>query len=122
MATFALSMLVSKDPARSREFYRDVLGLKLATDTAPHWVDFDLGYGVMLGIHPEDDGLSVKPGSLSNGFAVDDVDGFIAGVKSHGVPVVQQPQDEPFGRHALILDPDGYVVQVYTPAATAAAP
>jgi predicted enzyme related to lactoylglutathione lyase len=122
MATFALTMLVSKDLARSRDFYRDVLGLKLGADQPPYWVDFNLGNGALLGIHPEDDTLSVKPGSLYNGFAVDDVDAFIAGVKTHGVPVVQEPQDEPFGRHALIVDPDGYTVQVYTPAHVTAAP
>ncbi len=122
MATFALTMLVSKNPARSRDFYRDVLGLTVGVDQAPDWVDFPLGGGAMLGIHPEDPttNLMLAPGSLSNGFVVDDVDAFIAGVKAHGVPVVVEPRDEPFGRHAIIADPDGYTVQIYTPVKAAA--
>jgi predicted enzyme related to lactoylglutathione lyase len=118
MATFALTMLVSNDLARSRDFYRDVLGLTLGTDAAPYWVDFQLGGGALLGIHPADGArLTVNPGSLSNGFAVDDVDAFIAGIKARGVPVVQEPKDESFGRLAIVLDPDGYAVQIYTPVA-----
>jgi predicted enzyme related to lactoylglutathione lyase len=117
LARFTLTMLVSKDLARSRDFYRDVFGLKLGTDAPPHWVDFDLGNGVMFGLHPETDDLTVQPGSGSNGFVVDDVDGFVAGVKAHGIPVVSEPRDEPFGRLAILLDPDGYTVQVYTPKA-----
>jgi predicted enzyme related to lactoylglutathione lyase len=115
MATFALTMLVSKDLIRSRDFYRDVLGLRLGTDQAPYWIDFDLGHGAMLGIHPESEHLTVAPGSNSNGFAVDDVDAFIAGAKARGVPISREPRDETFGRLAIILDPDGYAVQVYTP-------
>jgi len=69
----------------------------------------------LLGLHPEDEHLTVRPGSISNGFAVDDVDAFISGLKTRGVPVVQEPRDESFGRLAIIADPDGYVVQVYTP-------
>ncbi len=117
MATFALTMLVSKDLARSRDFYRDVVGLRLGADMPPHWVDFDLGNGALLGIHPETSDLRTQPGSNSNGFAVDDVDAFIARVEAHGVRVIKQPADESFGRLAIILDPDGYAVQVYTPAA-----
>jgi predicted enzyme related to lactoylglutathione lyase len=115
MATFAITMLVSKDLVRSRDFYRDVFGLRLGTDQAPHWVDFDLGNGMLLGLHPENEQLTVQPGSNSNGFAVDDVDAFISGVKTRGVSVVQEPHDESFGRLALVLDPDGYTVQVFTP-------
>jgi predicted enzyme related to lactoylglutathione lyase len=122
MATFVLTMLVSKDLVRSRDFYRDELGLKLGVDAPPHWVDFDLGNGVLLGIHPADDKMEVTRSSILNGFAVDDVDAFIVGVKSRGIPVVQEPHDETFGRIALILDPDGYVVQVYKPAHVPATP
>lgn len=116
MATFALTMLVTKDLVTSRDFYRDVFGLQLGVDQPPHWVDFQLGNGTLLGLHPQDEQLTVQPGSTYNGFAVDDIDAFIADIKTRGVHVVQEPHDEPFGRLALIADPDGYTVQVYTPA------
>ena len=55
MATFALAMIVCADLKRSKRFYRTILELKLGTDAAPHWVDFDLGDGRMLGLHPASD-------------------------------------------------------------------
>ena len=115
MATFSMTMLVCDDVARSRDFYRDVMGLPVAIDAAPHWVDFDLGGGLKLGLHPKADHMPVAPGSMSVGFQVDDVDALIAKLQSDGVKVCQEPQDQDFGRLAIIADPDGYTVQVVTP-------
>ena len=64
MAQFTIAMLVCADLKRSRDFYRDVLGLKLKTDAVPDWVDFDLGGGALLGLHPKTEVLAVRPGSL----------------------------------------------------------
>jgi predicted enzyme related to lactoylglutathione lyase len=114
MATFAMAMLVSADLPRSRDFYRDVLELKVRFDT-PEWVDFDLGSGAALGLHPPTDRVHVQPGSTQIGFEVPDVDAFIATARAKGVTVAMEPADEDFGRLALIVDPDGYTVQVYTP-------
>src|SRR5271165_5384133 len=81
MATYRMTMLVCADLARSRDFYRDVIGLKVGIDEPPHWVDFPLGGGIELGLHPVSDEMSLQPGSMSLGFAVDDVDAAIAGMK-----------------------------------------
>jgi predicted enzyme related to lactoylglutathione lyase len=115
VATFALAMLVCADLARSKQFYLNILQLKLGTDAAPHWVDFDLGDGRMLGLHPASDSLAVKPGSLQLGFYVDDVDKFVTDARTANVSVLQDPHEESFGRIAVIADPDGYPVQVTTP-------
>jgi predicted enzyme related to lactoylglutathione lyase len=109
-------MLVCADLARSREFYRDVLGLKLRADKAPNWVEFELDNGPTLLLHPKTELVAVRPGSLQLGFTVDNVDRFVADCASFGVPVFQDPYDEPFGRIAIISDPDGYPVQVMSPA------
>lgn len=108
-------MLVCKDLKRSRDFYRDVLGLKLKTENLPHWVDFELGDGATLGLHPKTELLAVRPGSLQLGFTVGNVDTFVADCATLGVPVFQDPYDEPFGRVAIIGDPDGYPVQLVSP-------
>lgn len=108
-------MIVCADLKRSKRFYRTILDLKLRTDAAPHWVDFDLGDGRMLGLHPAGDSLTVKPGSLQLGFSVDDVDKFVTDARTAGVTILQEPHDESFGRIAVIADPDGYPVQVATP-------
>ena len=115
MATFALAMLVCADLERSKRFYRTILELKLGTDAAPHWVDFHLGEGRMLGLHPASESLIAKPGSLQLGFHVDDVNKIVTDARTAGVPILQEPHDESFGRIAVIADPDGYPVQVATP-------
>lgn len=105
-------MLVCTDLNRSREFYRNVLGLRLVEDRSPHWVEFELASGVRFGLHPRTELLAVRPGSLQLGFTVDNVDKFVADCPSMGVPVLQYPYDESFGRVAVIADPDGYPIQI----------
>ena len=105
-------MLVCADLGRSREFYRDVLGLRLKTDKSPNWVEFELGNGATLVLHPKTELVAVRPGSLQLGFTVDNVDTFVADCAAFKVPVFQDPYDESFGRIAVIGDPDGYPIQV----------
>jgi catechol 2,3-dioxygenase-like lactoylglutathione lyase family enzyme len=112
MAKFSIVMLVCADLARSRSFYRDVMGLRVVGDHMPRWVEFDLGDGVSLGLHGKSELLAVRPGSLQLGFTVENVDKFTADCVALGVPVFQDPYDEPFGRVAVIGDPDGYPVQI----------
>ena len=111
---FNMAMLVCADLSRSRDFYRNVLGLRVGTDALPHWVDFDLGGGVKLGLHPAGDHLIVRPGSLQLAFWVADVDRFVTDLRVAGVPILQEPFEQNFGRVAVIADPDGYPVQVGT--------
>jgi catechol 2,3-dioxygenase-like lactoylglutathione lyase family enzyme len=108
-------MLVCADLDRSRRFYQTVLNLKVGTDAAPHWVDFALGNGTLLGLHPAGANLPVRPGSLQLGFYVDDVDRFVTDARTLGATILQEPHDEGFGRLAVIADPDGYPIQIATP-------
>lgn len=108
-------MIVCADLERTKRFYQTILGLKLGTDAAPHWVDFELGEGRRLGLHPASESLAVKPGSVQLGFHVDDVDKFVTDARTAGVAVLQEPHEESFGRLAVIADPNGYPVQVATP-------
>ncbi|MBV8245486.1 MAG: VOC family protein [Candidatus Eremiobacteraeota bacterium] len=112
MSRFAVAMLVCSDLERSRDFYRDVLNLKIKSSHEPHWIDFDLGNGCSLGLHRRTEFLAVRPGSLQLGFTVDDVDRFVADARLLGVPIFQDPYDDSIGRIAIISDPDGYPVQV----------
>lgn len=112
MTNFWVAMLVCADLARSRDFYRDVLGLKLKTDNLPNWVEFDLGNGATLVLHPRTELVAVRPGSLQLGFTVDNVDKFVADCANFSVPVFQDPYDEGLGRIAIIGDPDGYPIQI----------
>jgi len=109
-------MLVCADLVRSRTFYRDVFGLRVLSDKMPQWVEFQLAHGVSLGLHTKSELLAVRPGSLQLGFTVTNVDSFVADCVAMGVPIFQDPYDEAFGRVAVIGDPDGYPIQVSSPA------
>ncbi|MBV8371805.1 MAG: VOC family protein [Candidatus Eremiobacteraeota bacterium] len=106
--------LVCADLGRSREFYRNVMGLTAIADRSPDWIEFDLGAGVALRLHPKSELLRVRPGSLQLGFTVENVDRFVANCTARGIPVFEDPYDEPSGRVAVIGDPDGYPIQVGT--------
>jgi len=114
MAKFSIVMLVCSDLARSRDFYRDVIGLRVRHDLPKRPVQFELSEDAVLSLHRKSEILAVRPGSLQLGFAVDDVDEFVAACVARGVPIFQDPYDKPFGRVAVIGDPDGYPVQVAT--------
>ena len=114
MAKFSVVMLVCSDLARSRDFYRDVLDLPVRQDLPKRPVRFELGDGTILSLHRKSDVLAVRPGSLQLGFIVENVDEFVAKCVERGIPVFQDPYDEPFGRIAIIGDPDGYPLQVAT--------
>lgn len=114
---FAVVLLVCADLDRSRTFYRDVLGLRSAGENGKGWATFELGGGARLSLHAKTELLAVRPGSLQLGFAVENVDTFVADCPQLGVPIFQDPYDEPFGRVAVIGDPDGYPIQISSPRA-----
>jgi catechol 2,3-dioxygenase-like lactoylglutathione lyase family enzyme len=107
-----MAMLVCSNLERSRDFYRVVLGLKLRTNDVPHWVDFELPGGCVLGLHPAGAALAVRPGSLQLAFYVANVDKFVTDARASGVRILQEPYDERQARIAVIADPDGYPVQI----------
>ncbi|MBV8117022.1 MAG: VOC family protein, partial [Candidatus Eremiobacteraeota bacterium] len=51
--------LVCADLGRSREFYRNVMGLTAIADRSPDWIEFDLGAGAALRLHPKSELLRV---------------------------------------------------------------
>ena len=115
MADFMMAMLVCRDLTRSKGFYRDIVGLTMVTDATPHWVDFDLGAGRRLGLHPATENQLIVPGSLQLTFAVMNVDSMVSDARTAGWQIFQDPFNDQFGRVAVIADPDGYPVQIATP-------
>jgi catechol 2,3-dioxygenase-like lactoylglutathione lyase family enzyme len=109
---FAVVLLVCADLERSRTFYRDVLGLRASGEKGASWANFALGDGSTLSLHAKTELLAVRPGSIQLGFTVENVDTFVLDCPQLGVPIFQDPYDEPFGRVAIIGDPDGYPIQI----------
>ncbi len=52
-------------------------------------------------------------GSTFAGFAVDSLEEAMTGAKSVGARVVQEPAEYPWGMRALVVDPDGRVIELF---------
>lgn len=107
----AIILLVS-DMNRSIEFYRDRLGLPLKNQS-PEWSEFFLK-GTKLALHVNKrlrDKMSSRIGILI-GFMVLDMDETSKILKARGVKFIKEPKDENFGKHAIIEDPDGYMISL----------
>lgn len=104
-------LIVSENPARLAEFYRDVVGVPLKDEThgtsLPH-------YGCNLGdthfaIHP----LQTFPdrrhgvGAIKLALSVFDLNAVVARMKSRGVKLLYPPHDTGFFISTAINDPDG---------------
>ncbi len=106
-----LVMIVVRDMERSVAFYRDVLGLKLLIHQ-DNWSQFDAG-NIIIGLHPEGDEVKVSPTTgMSIGIYVDDMDQAVAEIRRRLAKIAIGPRAEPFGRWALLFDPDGYSIQI----------
>src|SRR5215211_5974369 len=97
-------ILLVDDMERTTLFYKDTLGLKLKVKTTD-WIEF-FEKGTTLALHPRRrKGLPEKNERHSNnilvGFMVSDLD-----------QVVKEPKTEPFGKHAIILDPDDHLISI----------
>jgi catechol 2,3-dioxygenase-like lactoylglutathione lyase family enzyme len=108
----------SPDPKRLVAWYRDVMGMaiaewggaKLAYDAPGHpphvvWTPFDSASGHFA---PSERGHMIN-------FAVDDLDGFLERLHEKGVDPLERNDDDPFGRFAWILDPDGTKIELWEP-------
>jgi lactoylglutathione lyase len=106
-----LVMVVVRDMERSVAFYRDVLGLKLLIHQ-PNWSQFDAG-NILIGLHPDGEEVKVSPTTgMSIGIYVDDMDKAVTEIRRRFGKIAVGPRQDPFGRWALVFDPDGYSIQI----------
>lgn len=114
-------ILLCRDLPAAREFYLNVLGLRLVEDH-PSWVRFDLGH-TFLTLRPRgrwlswDDGdVPERSASVQLAFRVtyDEVDRWYERLRRRRVEVVEQPVDQDFGHRTLFLrDPDSNVIEIF---------
>lgn len=104
---------VVKDPKASREWYREILGLDGEYGPQLNWEEETHPNPYSLISHFKDDAY-MKPGK--GGFMinlkVDDLDGFVAGLKAKNVAVLDTA-DEGYGKFAWLLDPDGVKIELW---------
>ena len=109
----------SRDPRALSAWYRDVIGLELED-----WGGVVFRPEAMAG-HPgaatvfsafEAETTYFEPSTrdFMINLAVDDLDGILASCAAHGVDVKVLP-DEPNGRFAHLLDPDGTKIELWQP-------
>ncbi len=108
MALRDLSFTITSvdDLERATNFYRDVLGLRVAYAT-PGWVQFDT-HGAALVLHPRLGQQKDGQGNTTHAaFRVDDLIAEYKRLTDRQVKFYAPPAEADFGKHATLLDPDG---------------
>jgi catechol 2,3-dioxygenase-like lactoylglutathione lyase family enzyme len=110
-------ILVSEQPERLADFYRDVLGLPLAEEqhdeTALHWA-CELG-DVHFAIHPVADypGEPTTTGAVKLAFMTFDLASLVRWLETRGVPLCYPPTElGSQSRITAIRDPDGNLIEL----------
>jgi predicted enzyme related to lactoylglutathione lyase len=108
----AVILLVS-DMNRSIDFYKNTLSLPLK-NSSQDWAEF-FKDGTTLALHPMKKKMQGKMDSRTGmlvGFMVSNMDETYRKLKEKNVKFFKEPKDEVFGKHAIILDPDGYMISI----------
>ncbi len=126
-------LLVSDFPA-SLKFWRDIMSLPMSfSDETMGYAYFDTGNGGLELLSRNGFAASLgeeTPTSTPEGhqavivFRVDDVDAAYADLAKRGAKAVAAPVDRPVwqARTAHFSDPDGYLVEIYSPLQASDAP
>jgi lactoylglutathione lyase len=121
-----LMVLFTKDFARARDFYQNVMGLEYKHGEDGVDAYFELGPdGFLLISHDTADNL-LSPADVDHDPArgarsvivapVEDVDAAYEELRVKGVEFIRAPEDRPWGlRCAHFKDPEGNVWEIHTP-------
>ncbi len=107
----AVILLVS-NMEKSTKFYSDILELPVKT-RSKDWTEF-FSNGTVLALHPapkKKKTLKTGSGTLV-GFEVTDLDLTVKKLKKKRVKFYKKPKEEPFGKHAIVQDPDGHLISI----------
>jgi len=114
-------ILLVSDMEKSVKFYKELLGLPVKTKTqSPDWVEF-FNRETTLSLHAikkgkGSSGVDSKDTKLGTGtligFMVSDIDSTVQFLKENNVQFFKESRDEPFGKHAIVEDPDGHLISI----------
>jgi predicted enzyme related to lactoylglutathione lyase len=108
-------LVVSENPKRLADFYRDVVGVPLREerhgDTRPHW-GCSLGE-IHFAIHPVETFPDRRSGvgSIKLAFTVFDIQALARRLAERGVSLVYPPRDTGVFWSTAIRDPDGNLIE-----------
>ncbi|MFL6345728.1 MAG: VOC family protein [Nitrososphaeraceae archaeon] len=104
-------VLLVANMKRSINFYKNILGLPIKRQSRD-WTEF-FNNGTVLALHPAKKKDKLKSGStMLIGFMVNDLDYSVKQLKKKKVKFFKQLKKEPFGKHTIILDPDGHLISI----------
>lgn len=97
---------------KSIKFYNEILELPIKT-RSQDWTEF-FNNDTVLALHPAPKKrATLKTGSgRLVGFEVADLDSTVKRLKEKRVKFFKKPKEEPFGRHAIVQDPDGHLLSI----------
>jgi lactoylglutathione lyase len=106
----AVILLVS-NMEKSIKFYSDTLELPIKTKSKD-WTEF-FKNDTVLALHPARKKSNLKTGSgILVGFEVSDLGSTMKKLREKKVRFFKRPKEEPFGKHAIVQDPDGHLISI----------
>ena len=111
LASLSLLELRSGDLHRAERFYRVLVGdfTRERHGAGPFHISAPAG-GFLLELYPLDDATPTTGVRL--GFQVESLDAVWPVLLANGGDVVSAPSDSPWGRRAVLRDPDGHVIEL----------
>ena len=108
----------SKGPKALAAWYRDMLGLPVEA-----WGGALLGsdpaarppHTVWAAFNTNTDYMQPSPPEFMLNLAVDDLDAFVARLHDKGVAILARNDNDPSGKFAWIMDPDGTKIELWQP-------
>ncbi len=99
----------------SRRFYRDTVGLEVASSSPPNVVVFNTSPIPFAVREPmvELDAVPQLGWGIALWFSCDDPDALYTTLLEAGVSILQEPIDGAFGRQFTFADPDGYAITTH---------
>ena len=120
MTTPNMILLYVQEPAKSVEFYTDILNAK-PLEQSPTFAMFQMNETMVLGLwakHTVEPKVTAAAGATELGVHVADraaVDATHADWAKRNVPIAQVPTKMDFGYTFVGLDPDGHRLRVFSP-------
>lgn len=107
----------SRDPAALSAWYRDILGLDVASWGGAQLMASSAAppYSVWAPFAADTTYFAPGTSPYMLNFAVDDLDAFIAQLAEKGVEIVGRDENDDAGRFAWIVDPDGTKIELWQP-------
>lgn len=111
----------TRDMGAMKDFYGEVLGLKLSGDYGDMWAEFDAPDGKSIALDPHTP-KQMESAPVYMALESDDIEADVARVREAGATIVKdtwanEHEGKEICKMALVLDPDGNMVMLHQIAA-----